>query len=63
MRSVGSDLKVVVEPDDSIKIEVVGGFVQHEECGFEEQGPCEGHPHAPTPREVLGVTTKRHSCC
>lgn len=29
---------VLVQPDDSIQIKVVGGFIQHQQSGFHEQG-------------------------
>lgn len=32
-------LQVVIKPDDGIEIQVVGRFVKHEQCGFDEEGP------------------------
>ena len=49
-----SDLQVVIEPDDGIEVEMIGGFVEHEQRWLHEQRSGEGHAHAPASRETLG---------
>ena len=56
------DLEVVVEPDDGVQVEMVGGFVQHEKCGLHEQRTGEGHAHTPTPRKVFGRAALHLAC-
>ena len=35
----GSTKAALVEPDDSVEVQVVGGLVQHQQRGFHEQRP------------------------
>mmetsp|Transcript_2052 Transcript_2052/g.4810 ORF Transcript_2052/g.4810 Transcript_2052/m.4810 type:complete len:220 (-) Transcript_2052:1080-1739(-) len=46
-------LQVVVQPDDRVEVQVVGGLVQHEQGGLDEQRPGQTDAHAPAPREEL----------
>ena len=43
-------------PDDSVQIQMVGGFVEHEEGGFDEEGAREGDPHPPAAGKLVGRT-------
>ena len=47
-------LKVIIEPNNSVQVEVVGGLVEHQQRWLHEEGPGEGHPHAPPAGEILG---------
>lgn len=29
----------LIEPDDSVQVQVVGGLIQHQQCGLHEQRP------------------------
>lgn len=29
----------LIEPDDSIEVQMVSGFIQHQQCGLHEQCP------------------------
>ena len=37
----------VGSPDDGVEVEVVGGFVQHQKSGFEEESTGKGDAHPP----------------
>merc|ERR1712008_224306 len=50
-------LKVIIEPNDSIKIQMVSRFIKHEQCRLDEQRPSQGDTHTPTSREVLCGST------
>ena len=47
-------LQVVVQPDDSVQVEVVGRFVQHEEGRLDEEGARERDSHSPAAGKLVG---------
>ena len=53
----------LVEPDDSVEVQVVGGLVQHQQRGLHEQCPrgwaAEGRVSG---RKTLAQTTHRSLC-
>lgn len=46
-------IDALVEPDDSIEVQVVGGLVQQQQRGLHEQRPGGGQPRAGSERETL----------
>jgi len=47
-------LQIVVQPDHSIKIQVIGRLVKHEQRGLQIEGSGQGHSHTPATRELVG---------
>jgi hypothetical protein len=45
--------KLFFEPDTSVQVEMVGGFVKEEEGGLYIECPGQGHPHPPASGEIL----------
>lgn len=45
--------KVGLEPDDGFKIQVIGGFIEQEEMGFDEERPSKSDTHPPTTTHVF----------
>ena len=39
--------QVVLEPQDRVKVEVVGGLVEQKQIGLHEQRTRQRHPHSP----------------
>lgn len=46
-------MDALVEPDDSIEVQVVGGLVQQQQRGLHEQRPGRGQPRAGSEGETL----------
>ena len=46
-------LEVVVQPDDCIQVQMVCWFVEHEQCGFDEQGPRQRDSHSPAAGKLV----------
>lgn len=46
--------QLVLQPDDSLHVQVVGGFVEEQQGGALEQRACECDAHAPPARELFG---------
>lgn len=40
--------QVMFEPQDGFKVQMVGGFVQHEQVGFDKECGRQGHAHSPS---------------
>ena len=52
-----SDLQlfhVVLQPDESIEIQMVGGLIQEQDLRLTEYDLCDGDTHAPTSGELFG---------
>ena len=52
--------QMLLQPDRGLEVEMVGGLVEQEEVGLEEQHACQGDAHAPAAGEgreglLLGV--------
>mmetsp|Transcript_12834 Transcript_12834/g.51191 ORF Transcript_12834/g.51191 Transcript_12834/m.51191 type:complete len:547 (-) Transcript_12834:459-2099(-) len=45
--------EVLLEPNDGVEVEVVGGLVQQQEGGLAEEGAREGNAHPPAAGELL----------
>lgn len=46
-------LEVVVQPDNRVQIQMIGRFVEHQQCRFNEQSTGERNTHAPTSGEFV----------
>lgn len=38
---MGRAVSALIEPDDSVEVQVVSGLIQHQQCGFHEECPGE----------------------
>jgi hypothetical protein len=48
-------LQEALEPQHRVEVQVVGGLVQQQHVGLDEQGPRQRHAHPPTPGEGPAV--------
>ena len=56
MRSApAKDFEEVLQPEDRLQVQVVGGLVHEEHVGPAEQDPGQGHPHLPSAGERADV--------